>query len=266
MSGRLLRWVCTGAAVGALLATAPPVYAAPGPGRLGERPVAELLTDLQDLYRKAEEATETYNATEEKLKEQRAEVTRLDRGLAKARASVHDSRGDAGRFARQQYQGTAPTISPLRTPPAGPQSAAGARPGPCDRPGRGGTGRSGGPPRRQREEGGGPRGNGEARPGDPSGPGRPPEEGTGTRSRASSRRSRNCSPPSAPEQLAELARARRRARPRPSASSWRPERLSGASATAPSRRGNSALATRSARSASRTSGARRAPGRTTARA
>ncbi|WP_306336585.1 NlpC/P60 family protein [Streptomyces sp. KL118A] len=108
MSGTLLRWVCTGAALGALCTTAPPAHAAPGPG---ERPVAELLTDLQRLYRSAEETSETYNATEEKLKEQRARSALLDRRLAKARASVRDSRGDAGRFARQQYQGTG-TLSP----------------------------------------------------------------------------------------------------------------------------------------------------------
>ncbi|MFC8130977.1 NlpC/P60 family protein [Streptomyces sp. NPDC057302] len=111
MSGRLLRWVCTGAVVGALLAPASPAYAVPGPDGAGERPVSELLTDLQELYRKAEESTETYNATAQKLKEQRAEVTRLNAGLARARTSVRDSRGQAGRFARQQYQGTT-NISP----------------------------------------------------------------------------------------------------------------------------------------------------------
>ncbi|MEV8317529.1 NlpC/P60 family protein [Streptomyces sp. NPDC059900] len=111
MSGRLLRWVGTGAAVGALLATASPAYAVPEPDDATERPVAELLTDLQELYRKAEESTETYNATAQKLKEQRAEVTRLNRGLARAKTSVRDSKGAAGRFARQQYQGTT-NISP----------------------------------------------------------------------------------------------------------------------------------------------------------
>lgn len=111
MSGRLLRGACTGAVVGALLAPASPAYAAPGPDGTGERPVSELLTDLQELYRKAEESTETYNATAEKLKDQRAEVTRLNAGLARARTSVRDSRGAAGRFVRQQYQGTS-QISP----------------------------------------------------------------------------------------------------------------------------------------------------------
>lgn len=111
MSGRLLRWVGTGAVVGALLAPAAPAYSVPQPDDTTERPVAELLRDLQELYRKAEESTETYNATAEKLKEQRAEVTRLNKRLTRARASVRDSRGAAGRFARQQYQGTT-EISP----------------------------------------------------------------------------------------------------------------------------------------------------------
>ncbi len=88
----------------------------PGTGRLpaasGGRSVAALLTDLQTLYREAEKATERYNATEEALAEQRAETARLDRALARTRLSLHDSRGAAGRLARQQYQsvtGLSPT-------------------------------------------------------------------------------------------------------------------------------------------------------------
>nr|WP_223833224.1 C40 family peptidase [Streptomyces venezuelae] len=88
--------------------TAPNAHAAPGPE---ERSVGQLLTDLQRLYRSAEETAETYNATAEKLKEQRARAADLDRKLAKARASVRDSRSDAGRFVRQQYQGTS-NLSP----------------------------------------------------------------------------------------------------------------------------------------------------------
>ncbi len=84
---------------------------APGPHGHSERSVAALLTDLQRLYRKTEQATETYNATAEKLKKQRTEVTRLDAALARARVSLHDSRGAAGRLARQQYQNTT-DISP----------------------------------------------------------------------------------------------------------------------------------------------------------
>ncbi|MEU5886138.1 C40 family peptidase [Streptomyces sp. NPDC047461] len=108
MSGRLLRLACT-AAIAAGTALAPvPANAVPEPG---ERTVAELLTDLQRLYREAERATETYNATEEKLTEQKAEVLRLDTALSRARLSLHDSRGAAGRLARQQYQNST-DISP----------------------------------------------------------------------------------------------------------------------------------------------------------
>ncbi|MGA4839628.1 NlpC/P60 family protein [Streptomyces sp. G45] len=109
MSGRLLRWACTGSALTALttLATlAPPAtHAAPGPGPgPGDRPVAELLTDLQRLYRQAEESTETYNTTDEKLKARRREAADLERRLDTARASAGASRSAAGRLARQQYQ------------------------------------------------------------------------------------------------------------------------------------------------------------------
>ncbi|WP_030851792.1 C40 family peptidase [Streptomyces sp. NRRL S-475] len=117
MSGKLLRLVCIAAtAAGTVLAPAPATAAPePEPGTEQHEPeqhdIAGLLTDLQELYRKAEEATEAYNGTEEKLKEQRAETDRLERALARARLSLHDSRGAAGRLARQQYQSST-DISP----------------------------------------------------------------------------------------------------------------------------------------------------------
>jgi cell wall-associated NlpC family hydrolase len=88
-----------------------PAAAVPEP-EARERSVADLLTGLQELYREAEEATEAYNATEEKLKEKRAEVNRLDAALSEVRLSLHDSRGAAGRLARQQYQSSSTDISP----------------------------------------------------------------------------------------------------------------------------------------------------------
>ncbi|WP_328750464.1 NlpC/P60 family protein [Streptomyces sp. NBC_00285] len=103
MSGRLLRLVCTAAVAAGTFLAPLPAAAVPEP-EPRERSVAELLTDLQRLYRDAEKATETYNATEEKLRHKRAELTRLDSALSEARLSLHDSRGAAGRLARQQYQ------------------------------------------------------------------------------------------------------------------------------------------------------------------
>ncbi|WP_225834853.1 C40 family peptidase [Streptomyces sp. NK08204] len=100
MSGVLPRLVCTTVLAAQAVLVPAPAAAAPEP----QRSVAQLLTDLQQLYRKSESATEAYNATTEKLKRQRAEVTRLDGELARARLSLQDSRTDAGRLARQQYQ------------------------------------------------------------------------------------------------------------------------------------------------------------------
>ncbi|OSZ62108.1 hypothetical protein OQI_01480 [Streptomyces pharetrae CZA14] len=113
MSGRFLRLACTAAVtVCATLTPGPAATAVPEPGPPRDRTLSQLLTDLQRLYREAERATETYNATEEELKERRAEVARLDRALARARLSLHDSRGAAGRLARQQYQSTSTALSP----------------------------------------------------------------------------------------------------------------------------------------------------------
>ncbi|MFI7409225.1 NlpC/P60 family protein [Streptomyces sp. NPDC049627] len=106
MSGRLLRLACTAATTACTLLSPIPATAAPEPPEPQERSTAELLTDLQRLYHETEQATEAYNATEEKLRKQRTEVTRLDAALARARLSLHDSRGAAGRLARQQYQNT----------------------------------------------------------------------------------------------------------------------------------------------------------------
>ncbi|MFI9820953.1 NlpC/P60 family protein [Streptomyces sp. NPDC052013] len=104
MSGMLLRLVCTAAVAAGTVLAPVPAAAAPEPPAPGERSVAGLLTNLQKLYREAEKATETYNATEERLKKQRALTRRLEIALARTRLSLHDSRGAAGRLARQQYQ------------------------------------------------------------------------------------------------------------------------------------------------------------------
>ncbi|MFQ6850594.1 C40 family peptidase [Streptomyces sp. 35M1] len=69
------------------------------------RSVAALLRELQTRYQAAEEASETYNATAEKLKERTARLKKVNADLAKARSALEASRGDAGRLAREQYQG-----------------------------------------------------------------------------------------------------------------------------------------------------------------
>ncbi|MGC9498273.1 NlpC/P60 family protein [Streptomyces sp. WG7] len=112
MSGRFLRLVCTAAVTAGIVLAPVPATADPDPGEARrDRSVAGLLTDLQRLYREAEKATETYNGTEERLKKQRAEVSRLEAALARTRLSLRDSRGAAGRLARQEYRNSG-SLSP----------------------------------------------------------------------------------------------------------------------------------------------------------
>ncbi|GAA0462406.1 NlpC/P60 family protein [Streptomyces stramineus] len=115
-----MRSVCTAAlvagAAASLVLQAPLASAAPAARPSPpDQSVSALLSRLQSLYRKAEEATETYNATEERLKKQRAKAGRLNDRLADARIALTDSRDAAGRLAREQYQGSHGTLSPYMT-------------------------------------------------------------------------------------------------------------------------------------------------------
>ncbi|MFF5894700.1 NlpC/P60 family protein [Streptomyces argenteolus] len=111
MSGRLARTLCTAALAAALVAASPapaePAGAdpvpAPGPAPQG---VAGLLKQLQTLYQQAEEAGELYNGTEEELKKRTAEARRLSTEVARARTALESGRREAGRLARDQYQGS----------------------------------------------------------------------------------------------------------------------------------------------------------------
>ncbi|GAA3076742.1 NlpC/P60 family protein [Streptomyces roseofulvus] len=91
--------------------------------------VATLLTRLRTLYRRAEEATERYNAAEEALRLQNADTRRVTADLESARSALARGRAEAGRLAREQYQGRgAGYASPLRLLFApDPQSALDAR-------------------------------------------------------------------------------------------------------------------------------------------
>ncbi|WAP58285.1 C40 family peptidase [Streptomyces sp. S465] len=107
MSGRIVGSVCAAAitAAAALVPAVPAAQASAVASRPADRSVSELLTQLKTLYRKAEEATEAYNATEEKLRRQRARTRKLTAELVRTRTKLADSHDDAGRLARQQYQG-----------------------------------------------------------------------------------------------------------------------------------------------------------------
>ncbi|WP_406515192.1 NlpC/P60 family protein [Streptomyces sp. NBC_00873] len=111
MSSRVLRTVCA-AALAAAVAASPAVAASADPSSPGAsrepratKSIAELLTELKKLYQQAEEASEAYNGTTAKLKKRKAEAKKLDTALAVARTELGRSRDDAGRLAREQYQG-----------------------------------------------------------------------------------------------------------------------------------------------------------------
>ncbi|MFE9402390.1 NlpC/P60 family protein [Streptomyces sp. NPDC006530] len=124
MSARV-RSVCA-MAVAAALATAavgPLAGAAPQPpGESStvlpagppETSASALLSRLQTLYRQTEEATEAYNATDVELKRREEEDKKLAASLATARSALARSRGEAGRLAREQYQGRSELSTYLR--------------------------------------------------------------------------------------------------------------------------------------------------------
>ncbi|MEU9620323.1 NlpC/P60 family protein [Streptomyces sp. NPDC088251] len=92
---------------------APPPAPAPAPAAASNG-VARLLTDLQKLYQRTEEATETYNGTAAELKKRTAQAKKLHASLAAARVALADSRDAAGQLAREQYQGRSDFSSYLR--------------------------------------------------------------------------------------------------------------------------------------------------------
>ncbi|MGW6567963.1 NlpC/P60 family protein [Streptomyces sp. NPDC054975] len=75
----------------------------------GGNSVSALLGRLQTLYRQAEQATEAYNATDEALRLQTADTTKITAALTRARERLAQGRNAAGRLAREQYQGRAAT-------------------------------------------------------------------------------------------------------------------------------------------------------------
>ncbi|MFE7546562.1 C40 family peptidase [Streptomyces gardneri] len=67
--------------------------------------VTALLARLRTLYQRAEEATERFNAADEALKVQAADTKKVTARLTTARTDLARGRAEAGRLAREQYQG-----------------------------------------------------------------------------------------------------------------------------------------------------------------
>lgn len=102
LSYRPLRAVC----IAAVLVVAGPVPGAGAePGLPEGESVGVLLTRLQGLYQKAEEAAEAYNATDVALRAGQTEERLRAAALGKARTALDSERALAGRIAREQYQG-----------------------------------------------------------------------------------------------------------------------------------------------------------------
>ncbi|MFF7365032.1 NlpC/P60 family protein [Streptomyces sp. NPDC008125] len=73
-----------------------------------------LLTELQTLFRRLEKATETYNATDEKLARQTAATRKANDALTRARRTLVSGRAAAGQLAREQYRGRSDFSAYLR--------------------------------------------------------------------------------------------------------------------------------------------------------
>ncbi|WFB07436.1 NlpC/P60 family protein [Streptomyces sp. LX-29] len=115
MSGRLRRTIRAVSLAATVALLPPPTVAVADPPE-AEASVADLLTRLQGLYQKAEEATEKFNEVEEKLAAQRKRTSAATRRLAGARTALVASREAAGRLAREQYRGSGglgPTVQAL---------------------------------------------------------------------------------------------------------------------------------------------------------
>ncbi|MEU9188647.1 NlpC/P60 family protein [Streptomyces sp. NPDC048484] len=90
----------------ALTAGSGPSYAAPGdPEPRGDQSIEDIHAELEGLYRKAEVATEAYNAADEKATKQEKRLTSLRKGLARTQSRVDDLHDLSGAAARTQYRG-----------------------------------------------------------------------------------------------------------------------------------------------------------------
>ncbi|MEU1090491.1 C40 family peptidase [Streptomyces sp. NPDC005892] len=77
---------------------------AKAPAALAPNAAPALLTELQTLFRRMEQATEKFNAANEKLARQTAATRRVNDELTKARRTLGAGRADVGRLAREQYR------------------------------------------------------------------------------------------------------------------------------------------------------------------
>ncbi|WP_030660622.1 C40 family peptidase [Streptomyces rimosus] len=89
---------------GMLAGTAPTAYADPAP-TVSEKRLEEVRTQLENLYRAAEQATEAYNAAKEQVDLQQKEIVKLAQNIDRTQRRMDDLKRQAGALASAQYRG-----------------------------------------------------------------------------------------------------------------------------------------------------------------
>lgn len=90
-------------ATGVLAGTAPVAYADPGAGT--NRDLEEVHKKIDELYRRAEKATDAYNGAKDQVERQRQEIEKLTKNIVGTREQVKTLKRRAGSLASAQYRG-----------------------------------------------------------------------------------------------------------------------------------------------------------------
>ncbi|WP_258052690.1 C40 family peptidase [Streptomyces sp. Ru73] len=85
------------------LALPAPAYADPAPA--GGRDLEAVRKKIDDLYRRAERATDAYNAAEERVKRQQKEIVKLAKNIVSTQEERKELKRRAGSLASAQYRG-----------------------------------------------------------------------------------------------------------------------------------------------------------------
>ncbi|MEU7135395.1 NlpC/P60 family protein [Streptomyces sp. NPDC046261] len=86
------------------VAYADPGPPSPGPSQSASRSLEDVHREVESLYRKAEAATDAYNAAGEQLRLQEKSVAEITRQMAAAQERMDRLRNQAGALARAQYR------------------------------------------------------------------------------------------------------------------------------------------------------------------
>lgn len=102
------------AAVAAALVFAAPATAAEATPDSGDGRLEKVRETVNELYHKAESATDRYNAAQQRVTTQQHKVRHWKRAVAKKRVRVRAARRDVGQLARMQYRSDMPLPPSVR--------------------------------------------------------------------------------------------------------------------------------------------------------